>query len=248
MKILTINTWNTQGPWQQRQLLLTQEIASLSPDVLALQEAVDGNWVESVGQKTGLSHVYFPENQSGLAILSKYPFAKTEEIMLKAQAKTEEFSRSICYARNKIKGQEVHIFNVHLSWRPHDHEVRRKQIQELLEYAEGRIKPGQMGVFLGDFNGHEDEEGINLISQTPGIVDLYRFRHAKEPGYTWSDQNPYTHKVKLPNRRLDYIFALALEKKLSVKESKIVLTQGDAEGVFPTDHFALWGECEVEDG
>ena len=65
LKVLTLNIWNRQGPWEQRLPLIRAGLRALDPDLVALQEvlALDGapaNQADDVAAGLGYRVAYGP--------------------------------------------------------------------------------------------------------------------------------------------------------------------------------------------
>ena len=84
LRIMTLNLWGENGPWEERLALVGEKLASLQPDVVALQEVREVpdrivNQAEVLAARgRGYQHVFAPSTdwgggQEGLAILSRFP-------------------------------------------------------------------------------------------------------------------------------------------------------------------------------
>ena len=74
-------------------------------------------------------------------------------------------------------------------------------------------------------------------------------RNERDAGLTWSRRNPYTQRLRFlqTDRRLDYIFASAPARdgRGLIHSCRVVLDEGDADGVFPSDHFGVFAELQL---
>ena len=53
MRIVTLNTWGTEGPYQRRWSVLLEELTRLNPEVICLQEAFEPELVEQIQKILG---------------------------------------------------------------------------------------------------------------------------------------------------------------------------------------------------
>jgi endonuclease/exonuclease/phosphatase family metal-dependent hydrolase len=135
MKILTLNTWNTRGPWKERWEIIFKGLELLRPDVAAFQEVLDKKWAEEVKARTGFENLVFPENGSGLMMLSHYPVTEWKYKTLATQSPTEDYKRFVLYAKLEAGSRSLSLFNTHLSWQLSEGEIREHQVGELIAFS-----------------------------------------------------------------------------------------------------------------
>ena len=71
MRIVTLNLWGRSGPWKARLRLAQQQLATLAPDVLCLQEIDERDALRGLARATGLEIAVADLEVSCLAILVK---------------------------------------------------------------------------------------------------------------------------------------------------------------------------------
>jgi endonuclease/exonuclease/phosphatase family metal-dependent hydrolase len=86
LRILTLNLWGDNGPWESRLAVVAEGLAGLEPDVVTLQEVreVPGrvpNQAAELAQRQGMQYVFVPSTawgggHEGLAVLSRYPIGE----------------------------------------------------------------------------------------------------------------------------------------------------------------------------
>src|SRR3954471_14822278 len=97
LRVLTLNIWNRQGPWEARLALIRRGIEALRPDLVALQEVLrfEGNprtqaseIAEGLGyhEAYGLAWEIGGGLQFGNAILSRFPIVSSETFALPTAA------------------------------------------------------------------------------------------------------------------------------------------------------------------
>ena len=71
MKILTLNTWQERGPWQERWELILEGVSKWSPDIIGFQEVFNRDWAEEVRKRLNFPYLIFPKQPSGLMFLTR---------------------------------------------------------------------------------------------------------------------------------------------------------------------------------
>ena len=136
LRVLTLNIWNRQGPWEARLLAIRRGIERLSPDVVALQEVLhlDGaptDQAEDIAAGLGYHAVFGAawDIGGGLlfgnAVLSRFPIAAHETFLLPSGG---EEQRALLYATVEAPFGRVPLFVTHLNWKLHQGAIRQKQV------------------------------------------------------------------------------------------------------------------------
>ena len=243
MKIVTLNTWGTNGPYEKRFELIGFELKQLNPDIVCLQEVFDARLEKLIKEKCGFknSHVSYP---AGLSILSNYSITETRELKYRALSQLETNDRRAIFSSVQANDDTIWVGNTHLAWKAEDDAVRFAQAKELLDEANPLEK---FSILTGDFNCTSDTAPILQLKKS-GFVDVFETLHPNEKGYTWdNDRNSYlkTPSVVFPNRRIDLILATkGLLRKLKPKVCELAFTKRDADGTLPSDHFGVFVEFE----
>jgi len=248
MKILTLNTWQQYGPWKKRWRLIFDEIKKLNPDIIGFQEIFDSNWIETLGKEWRDYSFYYPKPESGLVLLSRFPVLEKELLTFRHQSNSENKMR---YAlRMTLDSDEgpLQVINTHLSWRPDEAGIRQGQTQELWAWCQSSFMEDS-AVMLGDFNAVPGNLEIKQIARPDCFVDMGAHLPEDE-SLTWTHKNPYTMDPRnmydgksLPERRIDYIFLRNFSEARQRKSFiKTVLSQGNDEDIWPSDHFGLFAE------
>jgi len=205
MKILTLNTWNEEGPWHRRWELILNEMRILRPDLVAFQELISADWAMQIADKMEFPYFVYPADNAGLMFMSKFPINKWDAITLKTLSPTESYSRAVLLASIEFEGASIVALNTHLSWRLEEGSVRERQIKELLYELDSHF-PNVPALAMGDFNAPPNTPEIMKMQTDGRFVDAYDFLYPGRAGFTWDNRNLYTAKHGLPDRRLDYVF------------------------------------------
>lgn len=226
------------------------------PDIVCFQEValrhVDTLYDQTaeLGRALGLRYQAFapygnpPEStcceEGGISLVSRWPLMNCRSRRLAPGLDSQRDSRVALLTTLETPAGELHVVNTHFSWRPEEEEIRLVQMRLLFHEIEssGWVAPGAHTILCGDLNGDEEEPAIRLACSR--LTDAFRACHPGEAGPTWSEENPYTRKWPMPNRRLDYVLCT---KSIAVRACERVLTEPTP--VFASDHFGVLVVAEI---
>ena len=239
MKLITLNTWGKCGPYQDRWNFFLAELKHIQPDLLCLQEVADDELTQKLEKLLGFTNVV-SDYRAGLLVMSRFPISESRIMVYRDYSpfETKDERRAIL-AKIKIQDREFVIANTHLTWRTEDQLIRNEQARELLE-ADGESEPPS--IICGDLNDVPDSFALKQI-QTAGYENLIQKYNPKP--ITWDNQNLFirTHKVKFPDRQIDYILIhQSVSKILKPKSCKIVFNRTNGKSIYPSDHYGLLAE------
>lgn len=270
LRVVTLNLWGEQGPLEQRLRLCIDQLAELSPDVVALQEVRQipdrlPNTAQTLASALGLSFVFAPATDwgggtEGLAILSRHPIGQHQRHEL-PQVRPDE-RRVLLWAEVTTPHGPVLAATTHLHYRMTDGMAREEQVEavdRLLKEAAQRLPSGpKLTVLMGDFNATPDSDELRFLRGLHSLAGRRTyfqdaFLCASDgptgEGFTWSRRNPYTQRLRFlqNDRRLDYIFVSppSRDGRGVVHSCRIVLDRPSPDGVFPSDHFGLFAELQL---
>ena len=250
LRVLTLNIWNRQGPYEKRAELLRRGLAALDADIIGLQEVVRRKDRSQADELTdGLDyHVFFgparPLDDSaeyGNAILSRYPI-KSQRIAALPTLGVDE-PRSIAVVEIESPGGPLTILCTHLSWRLDHGFVREKQVLAIADAIDGAIP----AILLGDFNAAPESTEIRFLSglhalegRSIYLADAFG-QTGEGPGYTFDGRhNPFATPWLEPPRRIDFIFSRGPDKHgRGIPQSSEVVFSDVVDGVAATDHFGV---------
>ena len=237
MKIVTLNTWGTDGPYEKRWNLLTEELSKLNPEIICLQEVFDPELLERIQEALGPLNILMSLH-SGLALLSKFELIDEKTSAYETQSPTESYVREMISAVVKIENREFWVANTHLAWKSKDEPIRVGQIKELI--AAGKDRSNEM-ILAGDLNDVPESAAVQELKHS-GFKDVYAMLHPNKNEWTWDNRNPFiqTHRTKFPDRRIDFLFFNeAFAQKSKPKKCEIVFNRADPEGIYPSDHYGV---------
>lgn len=264
LKLLTLNIWNRQGPWDARLPLIRAGVAALDPDVVGLQEVLhlDGtppDQAEAIADGLGYHVAYGPAwaiwggaLHLGNAILSRWPILETRNFPLPVLHGDE--SRALLYALVDAPFGKLPVFVTHLSWRFHEGAQRALQVRAVDDRAAEVAPPASTlpAILMGDFNAEPDSDEIRFLKGLTALggrstywADSFGLV-GEGVGHSWSRRNAYALAEREPSRRIDYVFCRGPDKKKRGEPlaARVVLDE-EKDGVWPSDHFGVLAEISM---
>jgi endonuclease/exonuclease/phosphatase family metal-dependent hydrolase len=260
LRVATLNIWNRMGPWDERLEAIARGVATISPDILGIQEVIQwpGTFEQDVALRDKLGmHVHYgrhPESEfpMGNAIASKYPFARTDTFPLPHGGTDER--RSLVFAEVKTPHGNVPVFSTHLNWKLHEGHVREEQIRFVTDtIAELAPVSGWPPILVGDMNaepGSDEMRFLRGLTRLGGksvyFADCFGVR-GEGPGFTYARENPFAAVYREPSRRIDYIFVRGPneEGKGEPLDARVCFDE-KVNGVFASDHFGVVADISTE--
>jgi endonuclease/exonuclease/phosphatase family metal-dependent hydrolase len=265
LRVLTLNIWNRQGPWEQRLPLIRRGIERLQPHLVGLQEvlrhdAVDDDQARQIA--AGLDYqAAFGKAwdiggglQFGNAVLSRFPIASQQVWALPVGAGDEP--RALLHVEVDAPFGRVPFFVTHLNWKLHESAVRCRQVLHIAERVAESAPPGGdrfPPILVGDFNAEPESDEIRFLrghhvldGRSVYFADCLHVAGDGGPGYTFARRNPFALVAREPNRRLDYVFVRGPDRRLIGEPlgARVVLDE-EEDGVFPSDHFGVLAEISA---
>jgi len=264
VRVLTWNLWWRHGPWQQRQGAIAAVLEQTRPDVCGLQEvwgAADRNLAGDLAERLGMHWCWAEADRArdggdelsiGNAVLSRWPIAGHHTAHLPTGDLDER--RVALHARIDTPDGVLPMFTTHLTYRPGGTSLRLPQVRRLAEFvaehgADGAYPP----VVTGDLNAEPDSDELRLLGglltdpAVPGqvLLDVWRYAAPGDPGHTWDRSNGYQTDSVLPDSRIDYVLVgLRRTGGARVRSARLAGT-APADGVWPSDHFAVVADLEA---
>jgi endonuclease/exonuclease/phosphatase family metal-dependent hydrolase len=261
LRVLTLNIWNRQGPWESRLALIRSGIRDLAPELIGLQEVIahDGasqadEIAADLGYVTafGEAHDYGAGVLFGNAVLSRWPIERTEVLPLPTLQSEER--RSLLFAEIASPHGKVPFFVTHLNWKFHEGVVREAQVSAIAEHIKGKTPlDGLPPILVGDLNAQPEASEIRFLKglQSLNGKSFYMadcFEHAGVgPGFTFdATRNPFAAATHEYPRRIDYIFVRGPDKRVRGKPLAASVVFEDAEGgVAASDHYGVIAEISI---
>jgi endonuclease/exonuclease/phosphatase family metal-dependent hydrolase len=265
VRVVTLNIWQEQGPWEQRLALIADRLNALEPDVVCLQEVreVAGcipNQADTLAQRLGFETVTFEVAQEwgggdeGLAIVSRLPMVNRDACELPF---TTGRSRRVCLGVELGLSSDCSfwVFTTHLAWRMADGALREQQVLAVESFVAAHSSEHPI-ILTGDFNAPPDADEIRFLRGRTSLAgrrtyfqDAFACCNPGASGCTWTSENPCTEPLSWleQNRRLDYVFVspMTREGAAQIHNSRLVCTEPDPTGVWCSDHYGVLAEIAI---
>lgn len=268
LRFVTLNLWSHHPPWPTRRQLIQKGLLAEAPDFVAMQEVLQPHGTgtaqaDEVAEGLGYRVLFSRACQItrpiaadfGNALLSRFSIREHRTEPLPTPPDAEP--RSLLYALCSVKVGVLPVLVTHLSWEPELAAVRRAQLRHVTDFLRHELQalphrlPGHVvilpPVLLGDLNAAPDSPEIVDFLATTGFTDCFA-AVGKGPGLTMdADRNPAAKKDLVAlSRRIDYVMLGAFPSvEVRIKAARLCLDQ-DEGGVFPSDHFGMLVDLEVE--
>lgn len=268
LRIVTLNIWNREGPWEERLALIRAGVAELAPDLMGLQEVLrfrddrgetgqdleigrEGGYHVAFGVATDLGHGL----AFGNALLSRFPIVDQNVIPLPGTDVSDQ-ARSVLFARVRAPFGDVPVFVTHFNWKFHESAVRVAQARAVVEIME-RLSPYGVDPFppilMGDLNAEPESDEIRYLTGLATIegksvhfADAWAWAGDGTRGYTFDDENGFARRSHAKSRRLDYILVRGSDfrQRGEPLAARVVLDRASG-GVWPSDHYGVLAELSV---
>jgi endonuclease/exonuclease/phosphatase family metal-dependent hydrolase len=264
VRVATWNIWGRYGPWEARLPVIAENLRAIDADIVALQEAWEDdsrNQARELADALGYTEPVYAHNlerdgaRSGNAVLARWPMTRSEVRELPRRGAfgviDEEGEERLCvFAEIAGPRGPIQVFCAHLSWAADHSAIRQEQVRTIAHFlTETRPRPFP-AIVCGDFNAGPDSEELRILTgQTsvpvPRVVlrDAWEAAGHRDPGFTWSNANPFAAASLDLERRLDHI--LVGQPKLGgVGHVLSARLAGDVpiDGMWGSDHLAVVAE------
>ena len=261
LRVLTLNIWNRQGPWEQRLGLIRAGIQRLSPDLVGLQEVIEhegrsqaDDIAQDLGYATafGTAHDLGGGVRFGNAVLSRWPVASAR-VMPLPTGETDE-RRSLLLAEIDSPHGKLPFFVTHLNWKLHHGFVRELQVAAVAAHVKATAPiAGLPPVLVGDFNAEPDATEIRFLRGLHALggtstyfADCFGIT-GEGRGITFdAARNPFAAPTHEPPRRIDYVFVRGPDSAVRGKPlgARVVLDEV-VDGICATDHYGVLAEISI---
>lgn len=245
MRLVSLNTWKGDGDYSRRLEAMATGLASLSPDLIALQEDVRTNdgrihTALTLAQALGLHLFWLPArakhrpvgphmeaSTSGLAVLSREPLLEQRVLNLPDDPRDGQRLAQCVRLPQTLGGGW--LINLHLTYLPDRPDLRQMQLLHIVNELNAWAVDVRW-LLCGDFNaGPADPEIATCLWPNGPLNDVF------------SDAHKPTHvDAHGHGTNLDQIFWRAPPGHgLAVRCAWIALDQADENGVRASDHSAV---------
>ncbi|MFT4246827.1 MAG: endonuclease/exonuclease/phosphatase family protein [Pseudomonas sp.] len=242
MSLVTLNLHHDRDDWPARREYIAHELATLRPDVIALQEVIEregrvANQAAWLAQRLGYDYEFASVDaidapkRYGNALLTRRPVLARRQRLLRP---IEDY-RIAAQLRIDVDGQPVNVYVTHLNERSdgRGRSIRMRQVADLLRFVSDTAGDAPV-VIAGDFNSAAD--AIDLEALRGGYGDSY--------GSVHRDTRTSTLNMDIYDKpaRIDHVFFQ--QQRLLAREAKILFDQPDAHGHWASDHYGVWARLQ----
>jgi endonuclease/exonuclease/phosphatase family metal-dependent hydrolase len=266
VRVATLNLWGRHGDWSARREVLAAGLRALSPDLVALQEAIVAGGYDQVADVLGAGYevAHGPgrtADGSGASIASRWPIGRLQTADLHVTPRVDPAAGWI----GSVAVAEIHVpepvgpmlFVHHKpSWQwGHEHE------RELQAVASARLVEDVLDgralhvVLAGDFDAPPDAASMrfwrgrqSLDGVSVCYADAWESVHRDDPGHTFTPLNPLVAGGEMPlerGRRIDYVLVRCADHgpTLAIGSCSRIFTE-PAAGVWASDHFGVVADLD----
>ena len=264
VRIATWNLWGRYGPWEARLPVIIENLSAINADILALQEVWEDDMrsqAEELAVALGCTEPVYAANlerdgaRSGNAVLSRWPITRHEVRRLPRRgehgATDDEGEERLCvFAEVDGPRGPIQMFCAHLSWSEDHSSVRQEQTRDIARFIrEMRPRPFP-AVLCGDLNAEQSSDELRQLTgraapPVPRVIlrDAWEAAGNTDPGYTWSNANPFAAASLDLDRRIDHVM-VGPPKLGGVGHVRGAHVAGDVpiDGMWGSDHLAVVAE------
>lgn len=272
VRIVTINVQNDEGD-PRRLSLLNEELRRLAPDLVALQEVVEGDGRRQLGELLEGTELHgtqqadamayrppFADRYGGNAVATRWPH-KVMEVLDLRLAGADDVPWCTLAVKVALPGLGDLLFiSATASWRLDAEAVREQQAIALTD-LDARHRTDLPTIIAGDFNADPDAASIRFLTGRQSISGRSVHYHdawqvaGDGPGHTWSVDNASTatlldQVVRQPGhrRRLDYVFTGSWHAhpraRCEIRAAGLAFDQ-PTDGIWPSDHYGVVVDVEI---
>lgn len=264
----TWNIWSIGPSWIERAELALEQLRSLEPDVVCLQEVRrDADHDAGAAMAAGLGlHLARAEpvasdwwsSRVGEAIavdnvvLSRWPVTDVGVQVLPHEGSGDE-RRSVLHARIDAP-TPLRVLSTQLTSSPLASGLRVAQVRALAAGLAARRRADEVVLLAGDMNAEPDSDEVRLLCghktapPVPGhvLMDLWRFAPDDAQGDTWDRANPYVAASSEPSCRIDYLLAAPMRSgRLPRVDSIARFGDRSADGRWASDHAGVLAAVDL---
>jgi endonuclease/exonuclease/phosphatase family metal-dependent hydrolase len=261
VRVLTLNLWGRRGAWTDRRQVLVDGLRELRPDLVAFIEAIKTDdydqVVDLLGSEFHVAHQAEREpDGQGASIASRWPLGEVHELDLNVTPRTADFACTTLVA--EVLAPDPYgplVFVDHVpNWQVDFEHERELQALVAARFVQEHVAGRELHVvFAGDFTADPDSAGVRFLTGRQSLDgtsvcyrDAWDSVHPREPGHTFTPDNPLVADWDWPFRRLDYVLVRCGEHggpTLAVSDCSLAFDEAVV-GVWASDHFGVVADLE----
>ena len=245
-RVATFNLHQGFKRWNERRRLIVEQLVTLNPDILALNEISvplqTGRWLQrEAKERFDLTYALTQQTKSSgwsmdeaQGLLTRFPIVETGNLDYLSRGRVAQVTRL------EIEGHCVDVYVTHLHHVMKEDGLRQYQVQRLFEWVESR-SDADAQIVCGDFNATPDATSIKLV---PNSFQPVQISPTFPTGLVASDGATSAEGVPRLTYCLDYIW---VSKELAIKNAGHCFDQPDSNDLtlWPSDHVGVWVDLEL---
>ncbi len=246
ISVLSYNIETDDGDWPGRFAYILQEIRDKEIDVIGLQEVIQRSNLDNQAMQMAdsLGYYYYfdsvndegSDQRYGNAIVSRYPI---EDTHFRALQPLDRYRKAL-HAELDVNGHTVDFYTTHLHHQMLDHDIRKEQIHDLIDFIE-ETRSGDIHFLTGDFNANPDWEEMKLVYES--FTDVYPLFHENHMDPEHTTLNP---RIGHQMRRIDYVFFRNTGRdNLRANSAEIILDKVHDDPQMESDHFGVYAQFDI---
>jgi endonuclease/exonuclease/phosphatase family metal-dependent hydrolase len=237
IRVATQNIWQFHDGWEARRPVLINGLRELAPDLVAFQEALDGQALDLLGPD------FHHAQHRDLAIASRWPFRDVREL------DTATIGVEIDAPIGRL------VFVNHCPQYELDRELDRERQAVAAARLVEELRP-EHAILAGDLNARPESAGLRFLRGLQSLDgmsvcyrDAWEAAHPGEPGHTFTPENPTMPPGEAgdwalePGRRIDYVLVRCSDHgpTLDIRRCERLFDE-PVDGVWASDHFGVTAE------
>ncbi|XP_068710621.1 putative neutral sphingomyelinase isoform X2 [Montipora foliosa] len=266
LRVLTLNCWGipyVSKMWEERKILIAEELAKGCYDVVALQEVYDSRCYElwSFSKVSGVIG-------SGVCVLSRYPIVDAFTYRYSLNGYMYNIThgdwfggKAVGYCVIDHPKQQIHFFatHMHAEYGESHQYVSHRLVQsyQLSQFIQHLTQPTDTVIVCGDMNCKPSELCYRIIKDVTGLVDAWgKHGQVKSGCYgntadvsqnTFSGGNSLVKGGPNDGNRIDYIFYRCAEDSLKCVECEVTMRLVPGKKFSFSDHEGVSAKFVVND-
>jgi endonuclease/exonuclease/phosphatase family metal-dependent hydrolase len=242
----TLNLEQDHKRWSERHALISAEIAALRPDVIAFNEVSVPLQTAKLLRDTAIAQTGIPyklvqqTRVNGLSkvesevLLTRFPIIETGNLDFQARDIVALVARVV------IEERPVDFYVTHLYMSRGDDSLRLFQVQQLLEWIDGRAD-GTPAIVCGDFNATLDAASAGLMATRFRPTQTAVTAFTPLAGRDGEVSHPYWPRM---DRCIDYIW---ISDGIEALASEVCFNRAspDDPSLWPSDHAGVWADLRT---
>lgn len=242
-RIAFLNLEQDHKRWKDRRHLVVQELATLKPDLFAMNEVCipkqTGRWLQQEATRvTGNRFALVQQSKTntgsrieGEGLLTRFPILETGNL----DYQTLDYVALV--ARQEIEGRVIDVYVTHLFRSRGDESLREYQVHQLLEWIDSR-DDAEAQIVCGDFNAAPDRPSAKRMAATFRPTQSAATAFTPLADTDGSVTHPYWERF---DRSIDYIW---MRGPIECVESAVAFNRAhpDDATLWPSDHAGLWAD------